>query len=62
MLLRDVLLAERTAPRRESRANVIELLKPERIGAHLTEIPMLVPEPSTDALVVHHPQAKYFDV
>jgi cobalamin-dependent methionine synthase I len=23
---------------------------------------MLVPEQSTDALVVHHPQAKYFDV
>jgi 5-methyltetrahydrofolate--homocysteine methyltransferase len=28
----------------------------------LTENFMLVPEQSTDALVVHHPQAKYFDV
>jgi 5-methyltetrahydrofolate--homocysteine methyltransferase len=44
------------------RAKVVELLKPESIGVTLSENFMLVPEQSTDALVVHHPQAKYFDV
>jgi 5-methyltetrahydrofolate--homocysteine methyltransferase len=28
----------------------------------LSENYMLVPEQSTDAIVAHHPQAKYFDV
>ena len=36
--------------------------KPDEIGVVLSENFMLVPEQSTDALVVHHPQAKYFDV
>ena len=49
-------------PSLEDRAKIIELLKPESIGVQLTENHMLVPEQSTDALVVHHPQAKYFDV
>ena len=40
---------------------MVELLKPETIGVSLSENYMLVPEQSTDALVVHHPQAKYFD-
>ena len=40
---------------------VAELLKPEEIGVTLSENFMLIPEQSTDALVVHHPQAKYFD-
>ena len=44
------------------RAKVVELLKPDAIGVTLSENFMLVPEQSTDALVVHHPQAKYFDV
>ena len=44
------------------RAKIVELLKPESIGVTLSENYMLVPEQSTDALVVHHPQAKYFDV
>ncbi len=44
------------------RAKIIELLKPESIGVILTENFMLVPEQSTDAIVAHHPQAKYFDV
>ena len=30
------------------------------IGVELTEEMQLVPEQSTDALVVHHPEAKYF--
>ena len=37
-------------------------LQPEEIGVTLSENFMLVPEQSTDAIVVHHPQAKYFDV
>ena len=48
-------------PNLEDRAKVVELLKPESIGVSLSENYMLVPEQSTDALVVHHPQAKYFD-
>ncbi len=49
-------------PDLEDRAKIAELLKPADIGVALTENFMLVPEQSTDALVVHHPQAKYFDV
>ncbi len=44
------------------RSKIIELLKPDSIGVTLTENYMLVPEQSTDAIVAHHPQAKYFDV
>jgi len=40
----------------------MELLRPESIGVTLSENFMLVPEQSTDAIVAHHPQAKYFDV
>jgi 5-methyltetrahydrofolate--homocysteine methyltransferase len=36
------------------------LLKPERIGLELTEGFQIVPEQSTSAIIVHHPQAKYF--
>jgi 5-methyltetrahydrofolate--homocysteine methyltransferase len=48
-------------PSLEDRAKIVELLRPESIGVSLSENFMLVPEQSTDALVVHHPQAKYFD-
>jgi 5-methyltetrahydrofolate--homocysteine methyltransferase len=48
-------------PNLEDRAKVLDLLRPESIGVTLSENFMLVPEQSTDALVVHHPQAKYFD-
>jgi 5-methyltetrahydrofolate--homocysteine methyltransferase len=44
------------------RAKVVELLRPDTIGVTLSENFMLVPEQSTDALIVHHPQARYFDV
>ena len=37
-------------------------LKPEEIGVTLSDNFMLVPEQSTDAIVVHHPQAKYYAV
>jgi 5-methyltetrahydrofolate--homocysteine methyltransferase len=48
-------------PNLEDRAKLADLLQPERIGVSLSENFMLVPEQSTDAIVVHHPQAKYFD-
>ena len=50
------------APTWKMRTKVIELLEPDAIGVALTENFMLVPEQSTDALIAHHPQAKYFDV
>jgi len=49
-------------PDLEQRAKIVELLGPQEIGVNLSESFMLVPEQSTDAIVVHHPQAKYFDV
>ncbi|HEX4056296.1 MAG TPA: methionine synthase [Tepidisphaeraceae bacterium] len=48
-------------PNLEDRAKIVELLHPDEIGVQLSENFMLIPEQSTDALVVHHPQAKYFD-
>jgi 5-methyltetrahydrofolate--homocysteine methyltransferase len=48
-------------PELEDRAKLVELLKPERIGVVLSEELQLHPEQSTDALVVHHPEAKYFN-
>ena len=47
-------------PDLEDRAKIVELLRPERIGVTLSEELQLHPEQSTDALVVHHPEAKYF--
>ena len=49
-------------PSLEDRLKIVQLLKPETIGVTLSENFMLVPEQSTDALICHHPQAKYFDV
>jgi 5-methyltetrahydrofolate--homocysteine methyltransferase len=43
------------------RTTVVRLLEPERIGVILSEELQLHPEQSTDALVVHHPEAKYFN-
>ena len=39
---------------------LFRLLKPERIGCVLTENFQIDPEQSTSAIIVHHPQAKYF--
>jgi hypothetical protein len=39
-----------------------ELPRAEEIGVALTEEDQLDPEQSTSAIVVHHPQAKYFSV
>ena len=43
------------------RVKLVRLLRPERIGVDLSEELQLHPEQSTDALVVHHPEAKYFN-
>jgi 5-methyltetrahydrofolate--homocysteine methyltransferase len=41
---------------------LLDLLRAEEIGVALTEEDQLDPEQSTSAIVVHHPQAKYFSV
>jgi 5-methyltetrahydrofolate--homocysteine methyltransferase len=41
---------------------VVRLLEPARIGVELSEEMQLHPEQSTDAIVLHHPEAKYFSV
>ena len=48
-------------PELEDRAKIADLLRPERIGVRLSEEYQLHPEQSTDAIVVHHPEAKYFN-
>jgi 5-methyltetrahydrofolate--homocysteine methyltransferase len=48
-------------PNLEDQAKIFRLLKPEEnIGVRLTEGFHLEPEQSTNCIVVHHPQAKYF--
>jgi 5-methyltetrahydrofolate--homocysteine methyltransferase len=50
-------------PNLEDQAKIFSLLKPEeKINVRLTEGYHIEPEQSTNALVVHHPQAKYFVV
>jgi len=44
------------------RAKIARLLEPGRIGVELSEEMQLHPEQSTDAVVLHHPQARYFSV
>jgi len=48
-------------PDLEDRRTLVELLDPARIGVELSEELQLHPEQSTDAIVVHHPEAKYFN-
>lgn len=49
-------------PNLEDQTHFVSLLQPERVGIQLSEEFMLEPEQSTSALIVHHPQARYFDV
>ncbi|MFB9704108.1 methionine synthase [Rhodococcus aetherivorans] len=49
-------------PNLEDRVKLVELLEPGRIGVELSEELQLHPEQSTDAFVLHHPEAKYFNV
>ena len=48
-------------PDLEDRAKIVGLLHPERINVELSDEHQLHPEQSTDAIVVHHPEAKYFN-
>jgi 5-methyltetrahydrofolate--homocysteine methyltransferase len=48
-------------PDLEDRTRIMRLLRPERIGVTLSEEFQLVPEQATDALIVHHPEANYFN-
>ena len=47
-------------PDLEDQQQIFEMLRPDRIGVTLTEEFMLEPEQSTSAIVIHHPEAKYF--
>ncbi|MFM9903910.1 MAG: methionine synthase [Pyrinomonadaceae bacterium] len=49
-------------PNIEDQTKLFELLEPERIGVELTDEFMLDPEQSTSAIVIHHPDAKYFNI
>ncbi|HUW77634.1 MAG TPA: methionine synthase [Candidatus Nanopelagicaceae bacterium] len=48
-------------PNLEDQVQLCELLEPERIGVLLSEEFQLHPEQSTSAIIVHHPEAKYFN-
>jgi 5-methyltetrahydrofolate--homocysteine methyltransferase len=49
-------------PDLEEHAKLFQILPTEQIGVTLTEAYQLVPEQSTAAIVVHHPEAKYFSI
>jgi 5-methyltetrahydrofolate--homocysteine methyltransferase len=49
-------------PNLEDQAKLFELLQAERIGVRLTEEFSLDPEQSTNAIIVHHPDARYFNI
>lgn len=49
-------------PDLEEQTKIFELLRPERIGVELTEEFQLDPEQSTSAIIVHHPEAVYFNI
>ena len=48
-------------PDLEQQLQLCELLDPNRIGVELSEEFQLHPEQSTSAIIVHHPEAKYFN-
>ena len=48
-------------PDLEQQVQICELLDPERIGVSLSEEFQLHPEQSTSSIVLHHPEAKYFN-
>ncbi len=48
-------------PDLEQQKQLCDLLDPDRIGVFLSEEFQLHPEQSTSAIIVHHPEAKYFN-
>jgi len=49
-------------PNLHDQVKILELLEADRINVELGEEDQLWPEESTSAVVVHHPEAKYFSV
>jgi 5-methyltetrahydrofolate--homocysteine methyltransferase len=49
-------------PNLEDQQQIFELLEPQRIDVSLSEEFQLDPEQSTSAIIVHHPEARYFSV
>jgi 5-methyltetrahydrofolate--homocysteine methyltransferase len=49
-------------PNLEDQTKLFALLEPERIGVVLSEEFMMEPEQSTSAIIMHHPEAKYFGI
>jgi 5-methyltetrahydrofolate--homocysteine methyltransferase len=49
-------------PRLEDQEKLFTLLDPSRIEVELSEEFQLEPEQSTSAIIVHHPEAKYFSI
>jgi 5-methyltetrahydrofolate--homocysteine methyltransferase len=51
-----------SCPDLEDHVQLFKLLPSESIGVSLTSAFQLVPEQSTAAIVIHHPEAKYFSI
>lgn len=49
-------------PNLEDQVKLFELLDPSRIDVELTEEFQIDPEQSTSAIIIHHPEAKYFSI
>ena len=49
-------------PNLEDQARLFKLIQPERIGVRLSDEFQLEPEQSTSAIIVHHPEARYFNI
>jgi 5-methyltetrahydrofolate--homocysteine methyltransferase len=49
-------------PNLEDQTKLFELLDPSRIDVELTEEFQLDPEQSTSAIILHHPEARYFSI
>ncbi len=49
-------------PNLEDQTKLFELLDPARIDVELTEEFQLEPEQSTSAIIIHHPEARYFSI
>ncbi|MBK9164999.1 MAG: methionine synthase [Acidobacteria bacterium] len=49
-------------PNLEDQSKLFELLDPARIDVELSEEFQLEPEQSTSAIIIHHPEAKYFNI
>ena len=49
-------------PNLEDQKYIFELLHPEKIGVSLSSEYQLVPEQSTSAIIVHHPDACYYSI